>query len=145
MGLKKGNSSSFLNNNVIILILILLTVCILGGFIAYNFKSLKLFEKFENKPPSVVIEYYYMDNCSYCIAFDPIWTEFANTANEKYSVAKYNINDGGEGQKRAQKYNISGTPTIIATKNDVKIEKTGEYEGNRDLDSLVKFAKLNSA
>lgn len=142
MGFKKGNSSSFFNSNVVILLLILITVSLLGGFIAYNFRDLKLFEKFENNTVPVTIEYYYMNNCGHCITFDPIWTKFSNTPSSKYNYAKYDINDNSEGQKRAQKFNITGTPTIIATKNN---EKLNEFEGDRKIEDLVKFAELNSS
>lgn len=132
----KGNSYWY------ILILILILICLFGGIFTYYFKSM-LVEKFFSS--SVKIEYYYMDNCGHCKSFEKPWKDFTDYVDKNspnYSYVKYNILKG-DGQERANKYNITGTPTVIATNND-KLLNTLE-SNKRSMDDLINFANTNSS
>lgn len=125
-------------NTWYILLILLLVVCIFGGIVAYYFKF-NLIENFLTN--TIMIEYYYMENCGHCKSFENTWNEFINKKSSKYSCIKYNILEG-DGKERSKKFNISGTPTVIATKND-KLLNTLE-SNKRSLEDLIEFADKNS-
>ena len=125
----------FKNNKI----LILLTILFFIGSIIVLYNS-SIFEGFSASNNKFTVEYYYMDNCGYCITFNPEWDIFVskNNSSSNYDTISYNIADSSIGTSRATKFNINATPTIIITdKNDIKI---ATFNNDRDAKTLIKFA-----
>ena len=126
----------FIKDNNLLTILVIL--CLLGGIILLYHSS--IIEGFSASSNKFTVEYYYMDNCGYCITFNPEWDIFvSNTKSSNYyNTISYNIADSSTGTSRATKFNIDATPTIIITdKNDIKI---ATFSNDRNSKTLIKFA-----
>ena len=89
-----------------------------------------------------------MDGCGHCKDFSPIWDDFASKlpSDAKYTVKKYNINDGGEGEKRGSDLGVNSAPTIFAidtTKSLSKDAIVDTLSGDRSKEKLLEFANKN--
>lgn len=123
----KNNNSNMITTTVVIAFLIL------AIFVMFYFNQ-TIMERFTGKR-NYCLEYYYMDGCGHCDRFNEsgVWDQLKNQYGDKVTFNKYN---NREEKDRIDKYNISGFPTIILTKDD-KIIK--EYDGNRSKEDLEKF------
>jgi len=140
MGLRYKGGNSYKSSYV--LILILLIICIFGGIIFIKLaKPLNLFERFTNNSKTS-IEYYYMEKCHFCESFNPMWEEFIKTKTDNYTTIKYDLNDNGKGQEKANKFKIHGTPTVVAVKNNELIDTLDGSK--RTVKDLLEFAQKNS-
>lgn len=139
-GIKNTNFRSF-NTLLIILLVFIIFGSIIAGFVTFSGKR-NLFEGFASSA-NVSIEYYYMDGCGYCQQFSPTWDDFVKDldSNAKFNVVKYNISTP-EGSKRGDLFSVKSAPTILAVKDNTKID---ELQGERSLDNLKKFADKNSS
>ena len=130
-----NNFSNILTNKYFYIAIIFLVLLIIG--LVYLFKKKEHFGN-EETGNSKTLEYYYMESCPHCKDFNPVWdklsTEFQKQ-NIKIKLEKYDIM--GAGQDRAQKFNVSGAPTILLTKNDKLVK---EYTGPRTFEGLKTFA-----
>jgi thiol-disulfide isomerase/thioredoxin len=137
--IKNTNFRSF-NTLLIILLVFIIFGSIIAGFVTFSGKR-NLFEGFASS--NVSIEYYYMDGCGYCEKFSPTWDDFVKEAgsNAKFNLVKYNISTP-EGSKRGDLFKVRSAPTILAIKDDTKID---ELNGERSLDNLKIFADKNSS
>lgn len=79
--------------------------------------------------------YYYMNECTYCKKFNPIWDELKNKFNKKYKdsnikfskIERAEINDSD---------NVKGFPTLRVVKKDgTQID----YNDERDPDKIIAF------
>lgn len=127
-------------NNFIILFCIFMIVIIFST-ILFSFNKKKEF--FSNNKLS--IEYFYMPQCSHCVQFSKEWDKIIKNAanNDKLkdvSFDKYDILEGA-GIERGNKFNITGTPTILAIKNDKIVD---EFKGQRNLNDIINFAIKNN-
>jgi thioredoxin 1 len=120
------------NGNMITMVIII--VFLLVAIVAMFYFNRSMMEKFTGKR-NYCLEYYYMDGCGHCDRFNEsgVWDQLKNQYGDKVTFNKYN---NREEKDRIDKYNISGFPTILLTKDD-KIIK--EYDGNRSKEDLEKF------
>ncbi len=128
---KKGGSknSSFINIFMVIIIILLF----IGIFIAYNKYKYK-FETFtDNK--KTTIQYYYMKGCCHCDDFMETWEEFVDIAKKDEYKDKINT-EKIELTMDNNKFEITGTPTIIAVRDD---EKISEFSSTRTIARLVEY------
>jgi thioredoxin 1 len=79
---------------------------------------------------------FWADWCPPCKILGPIIEEIANETAGEYKICKLNVE---ENPKSAQKYNISGIPTVIIFKNgEVQDSVTGAVPKDVLIDSLKK-------
>lgn len=129
---KKGGSknSSFINIFMVIIIILLF----IGILIAYNKYKYK-FETFtDNK--KITIQYYYMDGCCHCDDFMDTWNEFVEIVKKDEYRDKYNTEKIKLTMDMDNKFEITGTPTIIAVRDDKKIS---EFNLTRTVENLVNY------
>jgi thiol-disulfide isomerase/thioredoxin len=121
------------NNSNMITMAVVIAFLILAIFVMFYFNQ-TIMERFTGKR-NYCLEYYYMDGCGHCDRFNEsgVWDQLKKQYGDKVTFNKYN---NREEKDRIDKYNISGFPTIILTKDD-KIIK--EYDGNRSKEDLEKF------
>ena len=121
------------NNSNMITMVVVIAFLILAIFVMFYFNQ-TIMEKFTGKR-NYCLEYYYMDGCRHCDRFNEsdAWDQLKTQYGDQVTFNKYN---NREEKDRIDKYNISGFPTIILTKDD-KIIK--EYNGDRSKEDLEKF------
>ena len=127
-----SNKSKNSNSNMITMVVVIMFLLLAIFTMFYYNKT--IMEKFsENR--NYVLEYYYMDECGHCMRFNEsgVWDQLKNQYGDKITFNKYN---NKEESGRIEKYNITGFPTIIVTKDDKKIK---EYKGDRSKEDLEKF------
>jgi thioredoxin-related protein len=134
-----SSSKSSSSSNVMWVIIGLLVVAIL---LIVFMSNRKFFEGFANEG-TPVLQYFYMDSCIHCNNFTQnVWNDFetevkSNPDKYKCSVAKYNLNDQGEGRELSEKYKITSAPTLILLMPDGTTWT--EYKGDRSKDDLLRF------
>jgi len=128
-----GSNRGKNNNSNMITMAVVIAFLILAIFVMFYFNQ-TIMERFTGKR-NYCLEYYYMDGCGHCDRFNEsgVWDQLKKQYGDKVTFNKYN---NREEKDRIDKYNISGFPTIILTKDD-KIIK--EYDGNRSKEDLEKF------
>ena len=137
---------------------IILTLIILSIFIALSIYSYNTFIKsyldkkhvlniefvkkslnYDNKEDISII-YFYTEWCPYCKKAKPEWDKFSsyvnnfNNTNEDYHITLISI-DCEKDTKTADKYNVSGYPTIKLIKNN----QVYDYDAKPNKDRLVEF------
>lgn len=121
--------SKVMNNTRLYVVLgILAFAIIIGTIIGSGYR-----ERFTNNK---IIAYFYMNGCTHCKNFEPIWDEITNTKIEGITFVKYNLDDKyDETTTYSSKYNITSAPTIMNL-NTNKI-----YEGERTASKVIEWAK----
>lgn len=116
----KNKSFKFNTTHALILLGILFLSSVLYLFLSQRGNRSGRFEYFTTK--QYTVEYYYINGCPHCVAFDPVWKNVSENAelNSKIDFKKLEISSN---QDRASKFNISSAPTIIVVKknDDMKI------------------------
>ena len=72
--------------------------------------------------------------CSHCVKFEPTWNSIQQNKNNNVQYVTYDANNDSEA---IRKYNITGYPTLLLSKNN----KLVEYVGNRTIDGIQDFIK----
>ena len=135
----RSSSSSKSSSNVMWIIIGLLVVAIILIVFVGN---RKFFESFANGGVPV-LQYFYMDTCHHCNNFTrDTWNDFeievkSNPSQYKCNVAKYDLNDKGQGKVLAEKYGITSAPTLILVMPDGTTWT--EYKGDRSKADLIRF------
>ena len=111
--LKKVNSVNNLQSfNFLSLLLLVIGVFLLGCLanlmIGNNKTSL------EGMSNQKELNYYYMDGCPHCTAFDPKWDEFKSSYNGSLKLNKI------ESENAPQSLGITGFPSILIVVNGEK-------------------------
>ena len=106
------------------LIIILCCFVITGCARTITYKTLN--DKIEGKESFVVLVI--QNGCSHCENFQPVFDEFANNNNIDYVKLNLTNLQSSEKEDLHNKYNISGTPTVMIFKNGVE-EKELRLEG----------------
>ncbi|VVU94901.1 Thioredoxin [seawater metagenome] len=79
------------------------------------------------------------DWCGYSRQFQPVWNKFSsNMANKKIQVKNIKC-DKKENEGICKKFNVQGYPTVMMVSNN----NTFEFNGNRTVEDLEKFANQN--
>jgi hypothetical protein len=120
-------------NNVLVAMAILLLI-LLGLWLVHHFLTSPRREYFQDASPSTktVVNYYYLENCRFCLEFDPEWQKFVTmSANKNIETKKID----GTTQERYKSF-----PTIEIIEKDAQPR---EYTGNRTAIALMDH--LNSA
>lgn len=87
-----------------------------------------------------VIKFQFLSGCGHCTKFKPQFSEAAQrVANEK--IGLLGVVDATVQESVAQKFDISGFPTLKLFKNGVY---KSDYDGKRTVDDLYKFMKTNA-
>ena len=73
------------------------------------------------------------DWCGHCKNFKPTWANLKS----KYNNIKYNEYDADKDTDIIKNFNIKGFPTIMLKHNNKMIE----YEGDRDINSILSFVQ----
>jgi thiol-disulfide isomerase/thioredoxin len=90
--------------------------------------------KYNLNNPSFIL--FHANWCGYCKTFMPIWDELKTRINsEEYNIIK--IESANSFVQRIK--GLQGFPTIYY----IHVNKTLEYDGDRDLESLLKFLEKN--
>jgi len=125
------------NKTYLILGLLLITA-IIGGFVLLGKNNT---ERFTNDSPAS-LKYFFMSACPHCVQFNSVWDELVNKSTKdpalkKVTFEKFDLN--AEGSKMGDQYGVNGAPTVILTKDNKKVE----FEGKREVKSLMDFIKQN--
>lgn len=143
------------NNNFIIILFLFLIFTLL--VVLMNGKTIR--ETFMNstqptseKNVNVYIEYYYAPECGHCKEFNAtgVWGELEKMSWKHVELKKYEMAlredsttsaERKKANERANKFNISSVPTIIAVdaKSDLIIKS---FSGERTLDALKGFINM---
>lgn len=87
-------------------------------------------EGFENA--AVKVDYYTLDGCPHCVAFNPEWAKFETLAKDaKVVTAKY---EARKDQAAVKAAGVEGFPTVIITKPGAPAYT---YEGERTAKALM--------
>ncbi len=70
--------------------------------------------------------------CGHCKHFRETWNALANKFSTKVNFIAY---DSNENKKEMKEWRVNGFPTIIFRKGS----KASEFNGDRDIDSVIKF------
>ncbi len=117
--------------SIFLIIVIFLILRYLIDIFLLSKKSKK--EGFESTKDNFI--YYYMNECTYCKKFNPVWDELKNNFNKKYKdsnikfskIERAEINDTD---------NVNGFPTLRVIKKDgTQID----YNDERDPDKIIAF------
>jgi thiol-disulfide isomerase/thioredoxin len=107
-------------------------------YLKYKTKYIKLKNKLNNiemfggSNSNKTIYLFKAEWCGYCNMFKSVWTQLQNDYKNKAVFITY---DADKNRNELSKYDIEGFPTIILQIGN----KTIEYRGNRDLNSLKNF------
>lgn len=82
-----------------------------------------------------LIIYYGKDSCGACRVFQPVLTEAIQTTQKKVYFLD---GDNFSTKKFSEKYNITGTPTMIVIKNGEVLR----FEGVMEADETIEILKL---
>eukprot|EP01138_Halocafeteria_seosinensis_P005308 gb/GECG01005427.1/.p1 GENE.gb/GECG01005427.1/~~gb/GECG01005427.1/.p1 ORF type:complete len:449 (+),score=64.58 gb/GECG01005427.1/:1-1347(+) len=82
---------------------------------------------------------FYAPWCGHCKNLAPVWAEAASRVSDQ---VRFGAVDATENSELAQKFDVKGYPTIVAFGGGKKSESDARpYEGGRDTDSLVEYAR----
>jgi thiol-disulfide isomerase/thioredoxin len=108
---------------------ILVAFLILVGLgIVHMFLSRR--EHFQDAGKRIVVNYYFLEKCPYCVAFNPEWEAFVQQAGNTVQANKI---DGGSGNVPPY---VKGFPYVEVV---VGTEKPKEYTGARTASDLMAF------
>ena len=86
----------------------------------------------EGKNQANGITLYHAEWCGHCRKFKPVWDQLKEKLKGSgIKVAEY---EDGQNKQQVENAGITGFPTIRITKNG----QTTDYQGPRDLDSILK-------
>jgi thiol-disulfide isomerase/thioredoxin len=77
--------------------------------------------------------YFYMDNCSACNQFKPMWSRLKQLYKRKYKLVSIN---GPENQDKVEQYSVSSYPTLLIEKPTGSLKM---YKGDRSMKDLQNF------
>lgn len=66
------------------------------------------------------LEYYSLSTCPHCVDFNPVWKQFEEKCG---NCKKYIVDKDQDARQKAQKYEITGYPTIVVVENGVVIDE----------------------
>lgn len=99
----------------------------------------------DHKKPVVIL--FYVDWCTYCRRFMPIFGIVSEKLNKEFTFAVVNC-DYSESLKLLKKYNINHFPTVYITDKDLdfsyEMSMAGLYDANAFESELKKHLKLRS-
>ena len=137
-GTKSGD-----NTQLYILLGILAFAIIIGTIVGSSYKST---ERFSNAEPKYSLIFLSMSGCGHCEDFKPVWKELmqkVKSDNTYNFTAEPTIDlNGEEGSAIAKTKNITYAPAILLKENSSN--KTIEYKGEREIDSIIEFAVSNA-
>jgi protein disulfide-isomerase len=85
----------------------------------------------ENKPSIYLFKASW---CGHCINFRETWNALADKFHDKINFISY---DSKNDSKKMKEWRVEGFPTLIFRKGT----SATEYNGDRDIDSLINFIK----
>jgi protein disulfide-isomerase len=85
----------------------------------------------ENKPSIYLFKASW---CGHCKNFRETWNALADKFNDKINFISY---DSDKDQKKIKEWRVNGFPTLIFRKGTAATE----YNGDRDINSLINFIK----
>ena len=88
-----------------------------------------------NDKPALVM--FYSNGCGHCRSMRPAWDKVQEILNQSGRVDAIFIDDMNE----ASKFNITGFPTLRLYPEGFPSQKFIEYQGNRSVDSIMKFVQ----
>ncbi len=88
------------------------------------------------KRPSLVL--FHANWCNICVGFMPTWEQVKQQIGSSVDVMSFEADS--EPQAIQQAGNLTGFPTIRLYPDGFPSQKYAEYAGNRQVDSLVRFA-----
>jgi hypothetical protein len=100
-----------------------------GGINEDNYFNQK--EVSENKPSIYLFKASW---CGHCINFKETWNALADKFNDKINFISY---DSAKDSKKMKEWRVEGFPTLIFRKGS----SATEYNGDRDINSLIEFIK----
>jgi len=139
-----GNNNSGNNDNTkfYVLLGILAFAIIIGTLIGSSYRSTEGFTN-ANKYSLIFLS---MERCGHCEKFKPTWNKLMEkvNSNKTYNFdAKQTFDlNSEEGSKIAKANNITYAPAILLIENGS--EKAIEYNGEREVDSIIQFAISNA-
>ena len=96
-------------------------------------------EKINNiKKKNIVVIWFYATWCGHCNTMKSTWDTFSEKPPKDVKLAKIESKDYPKYKKSSNEKEIQGYPTIRLYHKDKMIK---EYDGDRGLDSIEKFAK----
>ena len=87
-------------------------------------------KKINNKNPTIYL--FKASWCGHCKSFRENWNALANKYEDKINFVLY---DSDKNKKEMKEWRVQGFPTLIMRKGD----KATEYNGDRDINSLINF------
>jgi thiol-disulfide isomerase/thioredoxin len=137
-----GNKSGG-NTQLYILLGILAFAIIIGTIVGSSYKST---ERFSNADPKYSLIFLSMSGCHHCEDFKPVWDELMQEvkSNKTYNFTAEETIDlnSDKGSTIAKTKNITYAPAILLKEN--ASNKTIEYDGKREINSILEFAVSNA-
>ena len=137
-----GNNSGD-NTQLYVLLGILAFAIIVGTIIGSSYKST---ERFTNSNPKYSLIFLSMTECGHCEKFKPVWKELIKQVNlnDTYNFKAEETIDlnSDEGSAIANSKNITYAPAILL--KEINGSNIIEYNGNREIDSIIEFAVANA-
>lgn len=131
---KKSSS----NTRLYIILAILAFAIIVGTIAGSSYKEL-----FTN--PSKEIVYLYMDICSHCKDFTPVWDKMVANNKGRFTFNKYDLNKEDKGKELADKYNVTSAPTVMMLPIPADVteqqKKKYFYNGDRTEKDIMAWAE----
>ena len=132
--LKKVNSVKNLQSfSFLSLLLLVIGVFVVGCLVNLMIGNNKT--SFEGMSNQKELNYFYMDGCPHCTAFDPKWDEFKSSYNGSLKLNKI------ESANAPKSLGISGFPSILIVANG---EKKDELQ-SRTVEALNSMAKKHES
>lgn len=126
-----------------VVIILSLFLLILLSVIVYNYSCVEGFESTPNTFEADLtggkkLVLFYASWCGYCTSMKGDWDNAAKKVNQNdKKMIKINVGENNQEQKKiAEKYSVSGYPTILVLNNGV-VETS--YEGELNEASFVKY------
>jgi len=83
---------------------------------------------------AIDLYFFKADWCGHCKNFRETWNALADKFNDKINFISY---DSDKDQKKIKEWRVEGFPTLIYRKGTTATE----YNGDRDINSLINFIK----
>lgn len=131
--MKKTFNAPFMKwNKIYILVGLLVFVVIISGFFFINNKRI---ERFATEDTAPVLQYFFMQSCGHCKDFNATWEKLKTEAKKEGINVKFDKID----ISKVVKKEILSVPTIML----VIGSKSLEYDGKRDVPSIISFLNKN--